>query len=85
MLVTKTSLTSDTSLSGTGGSSSTMKSWSYTQMKKVEGARMKVKRMVALTRTAPTTTATQMIMRAILATAITTWKPHNRKQRDVIK
>lgn len=57
-------------------------------MKKMEEARMKAKRtrvMAALTYTARMTTAAQVIMRAILVTAITTWKAHNRKQRDVIK
>lgn len=55
---------------------------------KMEEARMEVKRtpaMVELTHTALMTTATQMIMRAILVTVITTWKPPNRKQSDVIK
>lgn len=65
-----------------------MKIWRETQMKKMEEARMKAKRtrvMAALTYTARMTTAAQVIMRAILVTAITTWKAHNRKQRDVIK
>ena len=55
---------------------------------KMEAARMKVKRTrtkADLTHTAlMRTTATQRIMRAILVTAIMTWKP-NRRQRDVIK
>lgn len=47
---------------------------------------MKAKMMLAITHTAlMTTTATPMLMRAILVTVITTWKQHTRKMHDVIK